>query len=62
MSSLGLMYTLARGEDRITISNNGVPSAVVVPVRAGDPRRRRLADEIIETLGAVTGEHAIIDD
>jgi len=49
VSSLGLMYTLARGEDRITISNNGVPSAVVVPVRAGDPRRRR------------PGEHAIVE-
>jgi small-conductance mechanosensitive channel len=34
VSSLGLMYTtLARGEDRIMIPNNGVLSAVVVPVR-----------------------------
>jgi small-conductance mechanosensitive channel len=34
VSSLGLMYTtLARGEDRILIPNNGVLSAVVVPVR-----------------------------
>jgi small-conductance mechanosensitive channel len=33
VSSLGLMYTtLARGEDRILIPNNGVLSAVVVPV------------------------------
>jgi small conductance mechanosensitive channel len=37
VSSLGLMYTtLARGEDRIMIPNNGVLSAVVVPVR--EPR------------------------
>jgi small-conductance mechanosensitive channel len=34
VSSLGLMYTtLARGQDRIMIPNNGVLSAVVVPVR-----------------------------
>jgi small conductance mechanosensitive channel len=34
VSSLGLMYTtLARGQDRILIPNNGVLSAVVVPVR-----------------------------
>ena len=34
VSSLGLMYTtLARGEDRIMIPNNGVLAAVVVPVR-----------------------------
>ena len=34
VSSLGLMYTtLARGADRIMIPNNGVLSAVVVPVR-----------------------------
>ena len=34
VSSLGLMYTtLARGHDRIMIPNNGVLSAVVVPVR-----------------------------
>jgi small-conductance mechanosensitive channel len=34
VSSLGLMYTtLARGEDRIMIPNNGVLSAVVVPIR-----------------------------
>jgi len=33
VSSLGLMYTtLARGEDRIMIPNNGVLSAVIVPV------------------------------
>jgi small-conductance mechanosensitive channel len=33
VSSLGLMYTtLARGEDRIMIPNNGVLGAVVVPV------------------------------
>jgi small-conductance mechanosensitive channel len=34
VSSLGLMYTtLVRGQDRILIPNNGVLSAVVVPVR-----------------------------
>ena len=34
VSSLGLMYTtLARGDDRVMIPNNGVLSAVVVPVR-----------------------------
>jgi small conductance mechanosensitive channel len=34
VSSLGLLYTtLARGEDRIMIPNNGVLSAVVVPLR-----------------------------
>jgi small-conductance mechanosensitive channel len=34
VSSLGLMYTtLARGEDQIMIPNNGVLSAVVVPLR-----------------------------
>jgi len=34
VSSLGLMYTtLARGQDRILIPNNGVLSAVVVPIR-----------------------------
>src|SRR5437588_6341839 len=34
VSSLGLMYTtLARGQDRVMIPNNGVLSAVVVPVR-----------------------------
>jgi len=34
VSSLGLMYTtLARGEDRILVPNNGVLSAVVVPIR-----------------------------
>jgi small-conductance mechanosensitive channel len=34
VSTLGLMYTtLARGEDRVLIPNNGVLSAVVVPVR-----------------------------
>ena len=38
VSSLGLMYTtLARGEDRIMIPNNGVLSAVVVPVREPRP-------------------------
>jgi small-conductance mechanosensitive channel len=37
VSSLGLMYTtLARGEDRIMIPNNGVLSAVVVPLREPD--------------------------
>ena len=34
VSSLGLLYTtLARGEDRIMIPNNGVLSAVVVPLK-----------------------------
>jgi small conductance mechanosensitive channel len=34
VSSLGLLYTtLARGEDRIMIPNNGVLAAVVVPLR-----------------------------
>jgi small conductance mechanosensitive channel len=34
VSSLGLLYTtLARGDDRIMIPNNGVLSAVVVPLR-----------------------------
>ena len=38
VSSLGLMYTtLARGEDRIMIPNNGVLSAVVVPLREPEP-------------------------
>jgi small-conductance mechanosensitive channel len=38
VASLGLMYTtLARGEDRIMIPNNGVLSAVVVPVREPAP-------------------------
>lgn len=117
VSSLGLMYTtLARGEDRILIPNNGVLSAVVVPVREpkgvdvkvrlssgvrpsqvqailddqisiptrspasvlleevdGDdlvvrvqatPERAddgaKLADEIIATLAAVTGEHEVV--
>jgi small conductance mechanosensitive channel len=114
VSSLGLLYTtLARGEDRIMIPNNGVLAAVVVPLkepasvdvkvrltsgvrpsqvqalldqqistptraaasvhlqeidgddvvvrieatpeRAGDGAK--LADEIIATLGSVTGEH-----
>src|SRR5205807_5266110 len=37
VSSLGLLYTtLARGEDRIMIPNNGVLSAVVVPLREPD--------------------------
>src|SRR5205085_3158111 len=37
VSSLGLMYTtLARGEDRILIPNNGVLAAVVVPLREPD--------------------------
>jgi len=37
VSSLGLMYTtLARGDDRIMIPNNGVLSAVVVPLREPD--------------------------
>jgi small-conductance mechanosensitive channel len=38
VSSLGLMYTtLARGEDQIMIPNNGVLSAVVVPLREPEP-------------------------
>jgi small conductance mechanosensitive channel len=38
VSSLGLMYTtVASGEDRILIPNNGVLSAVVVPLREPDP-------------------------
>ncbi len=114
VSSLGLLYTtIARGEDRIMVPNNGVLSAVIVPLREpesvdvrvrlssgvrpsqvqallddqistpvrapaavlleeldGDdvivrvqatPERAnegaRLADEIIATLAAVTGEH-----
>jgi small conductance mechanosensitive channel len=37
VSSLGLLYTtLARGDDRIMIPNNGVLSAVVVPLREPD--------------------------
>ncbi len=117
VSSLGLMYTtLARGEDRILIPNNGVLSAVVVPLREPEPvnvRVRlssgvrpsqvqaildeevktatrtaakvlleeidgedvvvrvqatperaddgaRLADQIIQSLAAVTGEHEIV--
>jgi small-conductance mechanosensitive channel len=37
VSSLGLLYTtLARGEDRILIPNNGVLSAVVVPLKEPD--------------------------
>jgi small conductance mechanosensitive channel len=37
VSSLGLMYTtLDRGEDRIMIPNNGVLSAVVVPLKEPD--------------------------
>jgi hypothetical protein len=37
VSSLGLLYTtLARGEDRIMIPNNGVLSAVVVPLKEPD--------------------------
>jgi small-conductance mechanosensitive channel len=117
VSSLGLMYTtLARGEDRIMIPNNGVLSAVVVPILEpqsvdvkvrlssgvrpsqvqsilddqiktstrtaatvvlqeidGDdvvvrvqatPERAdegaRLADEIIEALATVTGEHEVL--
>ena len=117
VSSLGLMYTtVARGEDRILIPNNGVLAAVVVPLREPDPvnvRVRlsagvrpsqvqailddevttatrsparvlleeidgvdvvvrvqatperandgaRLADEIIASLAAVTGEHEVV--
>lgn len=116
VSSLGLLYTtLARGEERIMVPNNGVLGAVVVPVREPEPvdvrvrlsmgisitqvqallddritvptRRAatvmlaeidgddvvvrvqatpdraddgaRLADEVIEALATVTGEHAI---
>src|SRR3989440_2247382 len=37
VSSLGLMYTtIARGEDRIMIPNNGVLAAVIVPLREAD--------------------------
>jgi small-conductance mechanosensitive channel len=37
VSSLGLMYTtIARGEDRVMIPNNGVLSAVIVPLREPD--------------------------
>jgi len=37
VSSLGLLYTtLARGDDRIMIPNNGVLSSVVVPLREPD--------------------------
>src|SRR5205807_7404189 len=47
VSSLGLMYTtLARGQDRIMIPNNGVLSAVVVPVR--EPQ----AVDVLVRLGA----------
>ena len=119
VSSLGLLYTtLARGEDRIMVPNNGVLAAVVVPVREPEPvdvrvrlsagtsitqvqsilddritvptRRSatvilaeidgddvlvrvqatpdraddgaRLADEVIDALATVTGEHAITGD
>jgi small conductance mechanosensitive channel len=116
VSSLGLLYTtLARGEERIMVPNNGVLGAVIVPVREPEPvdvRVRlstgisitqvqtllddritvptrapatvvlaeidgddvvvrvqatpdraddgaRLADEVIDTLATVTGEHAV---
>jgi small-conductance mechanosensitive channel len=37
VSSLGLLYTtIARGEDRIMVPNNGVLSAVIVPLREPD--------------------------
>jgi len=59
------MYTtLARSEDRIMIPNNGVPSAVVVPVRlmqaildaAGSPTRssRRSARSPENTRSSTT--------
>jgi small conductance mechanosensitive channel len=119
VSSLGLLYTtLARGEDRIMVPNNGVLAAVVVPVREPEPvdvrvtlsagisitqvqailddritvptrasatvmlaeidgddvvvrvqatpdradDGARLADEVIEALATVTGEHAVTGD
>ena len=119
VSSLGLLYTtLARGEDRVMVPNNGVLAAVVVPVREPEPvdvrvrlstgisitqvqallddritvptRRSatvtlaeldgdevvvrvqatpdraddgaRLADEVIDALATVTGEHPIVED
>jgi small conductance mechanosensitive channel len=38
VSSLGLLYTtIARGEDRIMVPNNGVLSAVIVPLVEPDP-------------------------
>lgn len=118
VSSLGLLYTtLARGEDRIMVPNNGVLAAVIVPVREPEPvdvRVRlstgisisqvqtilddritvptrasatvtlaeidgddvvvrvqatpdraddgaRLADEVIDALSTVTGEHPLVD-
>ncbi len=60
VSSLGLMYTtLARGDDRIMIPNNGVLSAVVVPVREPQPVdvKVRLGSGI-----AITQVQAILDD
>src|SRR5580704_11668107 len=74
VSSLGLLYTtLAQGEDRIMVPNNVVLSAVVVPIREPDsvdvrvqatPDRAddgaRLADEIIDALASVTGEHPVV--
>ncbi|HTX09369.1 MAG TPA: mechanosensitive ion channel family protein [Solirubrobacteraceae bacterium] len=60
VSSLGLLYTtLARGEDRVMVPNNGVLAAVVVPVREPEPVdvRVRLSSGI-----SITQVQALLDD
>jgi small-conductance mechanosensitive channel len=60
VSSLGLLYTvIARGEDRIMVPNNGVLSAVIVPLREPDSVdvRVRLASGVRPTQ-----VQALLDD
>jgi hypothetical protein len=60
VSSLGLLYTtLARGEDRIMIPNNGVLSAVVVPLKEPDS-----VDVKVRLRSGVRPSHvqALLDD
>jgi small conductance mechanosensitive channel len=60
VSSLGLLYTtLARGEDRIMVPNNGVLAAVVVPVREPEPVDVRVR---LRTGTSITQVQAILDD
>jgi small conductance mechanosensitive channel len=60
VSSLGLLYTtLARGEDRIMVPNNGVLAAVVVPVREPEPVDVRVR---LSTGTSITQVQALLDD
>ena len=60
VSSLGLLYTtLARGEDRVMVPNNGVLAAVVVPVREPEPVDVRVR---LTTGTSITQVQALLDD